>query len=405
MPLFNYKVRDKQGVLTTGRLEAADEGEVISNLDKRGYSVTEVTSEEGPGFSTAGIVERFKHFEKRDTIIFTRQLATLLRSGTALSPALTAVCDQTQNKRFRAVLDDVRQSVQEGKSLSEGMSKHPHVFPELFVSMVEVGEAGGMLDKVLERLAALGMQELDMNSRIKSALVYPIILVIATFAIVNFLVVGVLPKFVTVFRTSGAALPLPTQIIMGLSWILRRLWFPLAVAAGIALAAFRNYTKKERGKFKFHKWLLILPIFGPLYRKVQISRFARATSALISTGVPILQALSVVEKTITNVVVRKAIQDIRFAISEGHSLVEPFRASGLFSPMVIQMISTGEKTGKLDQMLAEIVSFYEPEIEYTVKNLTTLLEPLMLLAMGVMVGFIALSVLLPIFNLIRVFRG
>lgn len=402
---YTYKARDRQGELISGSLESADQKSVLANLDSLGYSVIEITPQAKlPSFITA-IFERFQHLHKQEVIIFTRQLATLIRSGMALSPSLATICEQTANKKFKPILEDVRQSVQSGASFSQALARHPAVFSELFVSMVEVGETGGMLDKVLDRLASLGTQELEVSSRLRSALIYPIVLVIVAFLVVNFLVVGVLPKFVMVFRASQTKLPLITQVVLGLSWMLRKLWLPILVGLGLLVLWFRNYVKKAEGKFKFHNWLLGLPIFGKLYLKVQISRFASTLSALTSSGIPLLHGLLVVEKVVTNVVIRRAIQNIRMAITEGRPLVEPFKASVFFSPMVVQMISTGEKSGKLDQTLEEISGFYEPEIEYTIKNLTALLEPFMLLAMGIMVAVIALSVLLPIFNLIRAFRS
>ncbi len=405
MGLYSYRARDRAGELTSGELEGEDEAQIVASLDKLGYSVIEIKTNQSSSLSLSTFFERFKRIEKQEVIIFSRQLATLLRTGMPLSPSLTTLCEQTANKKLKAILEDVQQSVSGGASFSQALSKYLQVFPELFISMVEVGEAAGILDKTLDRLATLGMQELETNSRIRSALVYPVILVLISFVVVNFLVVGVLPKFVMVFRASQAKLPFITQVVLSLSWILRKLWF--FIIAGFAALAFwfKNYIRKPEGKFKFHTWILKLPIFGSLYTKVQVSRFSRMLSALTSSGVPLLQALMVVEKTLTNVVIRRSIQNIRTAITEGRSLVEPFKASGFFSPMVVQMISTGEKTGKLDQMLEEVSAFYDPEIEYTVKNLTSLLEPFMLLAMGVMVAFIALSVLLPIFNLIKVFRG
>jgi len=405
MPTYNYKARDRFGELSSGTLDCKDEAELVDNLDKLGYSVISVSSPDSKNFSLTGFFEQFQQIKKQEVIIFTRQLATLLRTGMALSPSLTTLCEQTVNKKFKQILEAVRESVQGGLSFSESLAKYPRIFSELFVSMVEVGETGGMLDKSLDRLAALGIQELDTQSRVKSALMYPIVLVVIAFLVVNFLVIGVLPKFVMVFKASQASLPLITKIVLGLSWSMRKLWLPILVALGLFGLWFKNYIKKPEGKFKFHSWLLKLPIFGPLYMKIQVSRFARTLSVLTSSGIPILQALMVVEKTLSNAVIRRAIQNIRNSITQGRPLLEQFKASGFFSPMVLQMISTGEKTGHLDQMLEEISSFYDPEIEYTVKNLTAILEPFMLLAMGLMVAFIALSVLLPIFNLIKVFRG
>lgn len=405
MPTFTYKARTKNGELVTGTLEAGDEKAGVIDLDRLGYSVVEIAQTKSRDIPFAEIFERFNRLDRQEVIIFTRQLATLLRSGLALSPSLSTVCEQTVNRRFRTILEDVRQSVQSGSSFSEALSKYPEAFSEFFVSMVRVGEAAGILDKVLDRLARLGTQEMEINSRIKSALIYPMVLVVVAFFVVSFLLIGVLPKFVAIFRASQASLPLPTQIVLFLSIVLRRLW-PVMILFGLfGIVWFRGYISREAGRLKFHNWLLTVPIFGKLYTKIQISRFARLLSNLTSSGIPILQGLTVVEKTITNLAIRRAIQKIRAAITEGKPLAEPFRSSGYFSPMVVQMVSTGERSGTLDDTLQEIANFYEPEIEYTIKNLTSLLEPFMLLSMGITVAFIALSVLLPIFNMIKLFRS
>ena len=230
-------------------------------------------------------------------------------------------------------------------------------------------------------------------------------LLVISFLVVNFLVVGVLPRFAMVFTASQMKLPLPTQLVLGTSLLLQRLWWVFILAIIFAGFLFKRYMDTERGKYRIHAIALNFPIFGPLYTKIQIARFSRTLSALIGCGVPLLESLSVVEHTITNISIRQAIQDIRSSITKGKPLVEPIKASGFFSPMVIQMVATGERSGELDKVLEEIASFYEPEIEHTIKNLTTILEPIMLLIMGVVVAFIALSVLLPIFNLIKVFRS
>jgi len=404
--VYTYRVKDKEGALVTGQMEADNENDVLNELLRLKYNILEIKNKEKEGSSLSFLLEKFKGFKKKDIILFTRQISILLHSGTSLSEALATVSEQTENKKLKVIIEDVRQNVQKGENFSSALTKHPEAFSELFISMVQVGEAGGMIDKVLERLALLGTQEMETQSRITSALIYPVVLVIVAFVVINFLIIGVLPKFIMVFSASGAKLPIPTRIVMTMSWVIRKLWLP--ILGCLLIAGFwikKRLGADEKFKIKFHAWLLKLPIFGPLYSKIQIARFARVSSALISSGIPILQALDVVEKTITNFAIRKALSDIKTAIAEGHSLVEPFKQSGLFSPMVIQMISTGEKSGNLDQMLEQIADFYEPEVEYTIKNLTSLLEPFMLLGMGLMVGFIALSVLLPIFNLIKVFRG
>ena len=404
MTAFTYRAKNQKGDLVAGTLDMESEAGVSANLDRLGYTVLEIQAAAARLPTMAGFAERFQGLKKQEVIIFNRQLATLIRSGMPLLPALSTICEQTTNKKFKVILEDVRLNVQSGSSLSDALAKYPRVFSELFVSMVRVGETGGLMDEVLDRLATLGTQEMEIYSRVMSAMTYPIVLVIMSFLIVNFILVGVLPKFVMVFKASDAVLPLPTVIVLTASWILQKYWYLLLAASAIAFACVRQAIRAGQGKENFHRALLKVPLFGELYTKIQVSRFCRTLSTLTGSGVPILQALTVVEKTLTNVVIQKAVRDIRLAISSGSSLVEPFKASGIFSPMVVQMVAIGEKSGKIDKMLEEVSKFYDPEVEYTIKNLTSLLEPFMLLAMGLMVAFIALSVLLPIFNLMKVFR-
>lgn len=408
MPLYNYKAKNSAGEVVTGSIEAATEDAVVSHLDTLGFYVLHLEvaksakSQSTSFFNFAAILSGVK---KQDAILFTRQLSTLLRSGLSLAEALNTMVDQASTPRFKAVLNDISQSVQSGNSLSQSFAKYPAVFSELYVNMVKVGETAGILDMVLDRLALLGTQEMEITSRVKSALLYPIMLLVISIAVVSFLVIGILPKFALVFTSSQMNLPLPTQFILGTSAILQKLWWVLILLAVFAAFFFKGWLSSEKNRYQFHNLLLKFPIFGPLYAKIQIARFSRTLAALISCGVPLMQALSVVEEVISNLAIKSALQNIRRSISEGKSLVEPFKASGLFSPMVIQMISTGEQTGDLEGVLKEIAGFYEPEIERTIKDMTTVLEPMMLLGMGIVVAFIALSVLLPMFDLIKVFKN
>ncbi len=405
MATFIYRARNQQGEFVSGTMEMDSEQGIAASLDKLGYSVLDIARPNRAWAALGDLYSRFQRLDRRELIIFSRQLATLMKSGMPLLPSLGTICEQITNKRFKVIVEDVRRAVQEGASFSDALAKHPDVFPELFVSMVQVGEAGGIMDEVLERLSALSTQEMEITSRIRSAMTYPIVLVILALVIVNFIMIGVLPRFVAVFSASNAKLPLPTQIVLGMSWTLRNFWWAILSGAAAFGLYFHRVIRTQRGRVWFHRWLLKVPVFSELYAKIQISRFARTLSTLTGSGVPILHALTVVEKTISNVVLQEAVRNIRMALAAGSSVVEPFRASGLFPAMVIQMISIGEKSGKLDEMFAEIAAFYDPEIEYTIKNMTSLLEPLMLLSMGLMVAFIALSVLLPIFNLMKVFRA
>ncbi|MFA4909224.1 MAG: type II secretion system F family protein [Candidatus Omnitrophota bacterium] len=347
---------------------------------------------------------RIKRISRQELLIFTRQLSTLIATGAPLITSIQNVADQAQNPRFKQILGSIVSSLESGVSFSESLAQYPDIFGDLYVSLIKVGEAGGLLDKVLARLAELSVQEIDLRSRITSALVYPAVLASVAFIIVNFVLVAVLPKFTAIFEASSAKLPLPTRALLGLSYLARNYWWLMALAAVFILNALRNYYRTPDGRRYFDSLFLRLPLFGPLTLKVMVSRLARSIAALTKSGVPVLEALTVVETTVSNVVLQNMIKDTRAAISSGQSLTEPFKASGLFPPMVIQLINTGERTGRLDKMFDQIADFYEPEIEFTIRNLTSLLEPIMLLVMGTVVVFIALSVLLPIFNLISVIK-
>jgi type IV pilus assembly protein PilC len=262
-----------------------------------------------------------------------------------------------------------------------------------------------LLDEVLERLASLGADELEIRSRVQSSLIYPVVLIGLALAVVTFILVAVLPNFVAIFEASQAKLPVPTKMILGLSWALRNYWY-LAVGGVVFFAFwFKWYISTPEGRYRIDGYILRSPLFGELYLKVMISRFSRAMAALTKTGVPFHEGLAVVENTISNTVLRKIFVDIRERVNVGQGVTEAFRSSGIFPPMVVQLISSGEKSGHLDEMFSEVASFYEPEVEYTLRNFTSLLEPFLLLVMGAIVAFIALSVLLPIFNLIKIIKS
>jgi len=404
MPTYTYKARDRQGELLTATTEAEDELSAAMSLRSLGYSVISIQKETQLEANLTDFWQKIRKTHQYELIFFSRQLSSLLKSGIAITVALSSIAEQTKNKLLKETINAVLKDIQAGISFSEALAKHPDIFSDLFVSMIKVGETTGILEEVLERLTQLNMQELEVKARIKSAMTYPLILVTVAIIIVSFLLINIIPKFVVVFETYEAKLPLATQILLGISFLLRRLWLLVIAAVAIFIFWFRRYIKTEKGRYKFDFYLLRLPFFGQLYLKLIVARFSRTLGALVKSGVSILEALSVTEKTVGNSVISRVIDNIRSAITEGQSLTEPFKASGVFPATVIQMVSLGEKSGKLDQMLIEVANFYDREVDYTVRNITTALEPLLLLAMGAMVAFIALSVLLPIFNLVKVFR-
>jgi len=404
MPNYIYKARDKHGELITATVEATTELQVAQMVRSMGHSVVSVEPEGGLRFDISDVLQRIKKINRHEFVFFSRQLAALLKSGISLTDALSSIAEQTRSKMLRERLTAVVGDIQGGASFSMALSKHPDLFSELFVSMVKVGETGGILDEVLERLAALNVQELEIRTRIRSAMMYPLILVSVAVVIVSFLLINIIPKFVVVFETFDAQLPVPTRILLGISFIMQKFWMIVLAAAACAGLWFRHLIKSGKRRYKFDHFLLRLPLWGTLYLKIVVSRFTRTLGVLLKSGVPILEALLVTEKVVGNAAMGKVIEDIRYAIVEGESLANPFKACGIFPPTVVQMVALGEKSGKLDDMLIDVASFYDQEVDYALKNITTALEPVLLLLMGGMVAFIALSVLLPIFNLIKVFK-
>ncbi len=405
MPSYQYKARDAGGNLMQGVIEAENDAAAASGIEGLGLAPISISSASAATFSLSNLSESFfKKVSRQEVLIFTRQLATLIGTGIPLIQSLENILSQTTNANFKQVINEIINSLKAGSSFSDSLSHYPKVFPNLYISMVKVGEAGGLLDKVLARLAELSTQDIDLRSRLRSVLIYPLVLAVVAFLIVNFVLVGVLPKFITIFEASQANIPIPTRILLSASHILRSYWWLIAIAFILGLNWFRSYYRSPEGQLKVDTRVLRVPLFGPLVLRIMVCRFSRSIAALTKSGIPIITALEVVESTISNRALSRMIQNVRLAVSRGQSLTEPFQASGLFPPMVIQLINTGERTGRLDQMFDQIAGFYEPEIEFTIRNLTSLLEPAMLLGMGIVVAFIALSVLLPIFNLISIVR-
>jgi len=404
MATFGYQARDTTGQLVIGRLEAEDERAAAAALSRLGYHPLRITQSGTLQELAASLPWRRQRVDRQDVLLLLRELAALLRAGIPLASSLEGAIQQTPSSALRQALQDVTHRVQGGASFSEALANHPRVFPELFISMIRVGEAAGILDDVLERLAQLGTQELETRSRIQSALIYPVVLVAFAFLVVNGLVIGILPKFVAVFQAGQVELPWPTRLLLGVSGLLRHLWWALVLLGGWAVWQGRRYYATPAGRLAVDQRLLEIPLAGTLYRKILIARVTRTVGAMLRTGVPILEALSVAEKTVPNVVFQRTLQRTRLAVAEGQSLTDPWTASGLFPPLVLQLVGVGERAGQLDAKLTEVADFYDPEIDRTVRNLTTLLEPVLLMTMGLVVGFIALSVLLPIFKVIHVFR-
>lgn len=404
MPQFRYKARDKSGVAVTGVVQAESSKAVSLSLRQLGYHIVFV--EEFAGLPA--LLQKFRQQMERsgpmEVVLFTRQLAMMVKAGLPLVDSIQGCSLQATSASFRKELVLLVEELKGGASFSEALAKHPRLFSNFHISMVRAGESAGILDQVLERLAVIGEEEMELKGRIQSALVYPVLLVVMSLGIVVFLMTAILPKFVGIFEEAGAQLPLPTVILLGGSRLLQQFWLLIPVAGFAAFAALRRYAATPQGKYRLHGLLLKLPILGPIVHKTILTRFTRIMGSLLKSGIQAVAALTITQEVVGNQVARQALVHIREAVIGGSNLADPFRMSHVFPPTLVQMVAVGEKTGTLDEILLHLSDFYDVEVERGLRTLTSTLEPILLLVMGLIVGFIALSVLLPIFSLVRVFR-
>jgi type IV pilus assembly protein PilC len=322
----------------------------------------------------------------------------MINSGLSLLRALTILGEQTSNRRLGEVIIQVRAEVEKGTSLSAALARHPKIFNRLYVSMVRAGEIGGFLDQVLVKVAETFEKEVELRGKIRSAMTYPIVVSIMVIGIVASMLIFIVPTFENLYASLGGTLPLPTRMLMGASNVLRR-FFPVVVLVVIALVfLFRRWRATDRGRYQWDRFKLKVKVFGPLFHKSALSRFSRTLSTLIRSGVPILQALEIVGDTVNNMVISRAVHDVQDSVREGESLAAPLAKHATFPAMVVQMMAVGEETGALDTMLSKVADFYETEVDAAVKAITSILEPAMIIVVGGMVGFIVISMYLPLFK-------
>ena len=397
MPLFKYLAKNQQGQAVSGTIEANNLASLVASLREKGLVIISV-NEEKAGKKGGGFL-RNERVKSDDLVIFSRQLATMVDAGIALVQGLDILCEQVENKRFKAIIFNIRDDVEGGSSLSEAFSKHPRVFPTLFVSMVRAGESSGTLDLILDRLAGYLEKTGALIRKVKSALVYPAVITIIAIGITLFLIINVVPVFKGIYEGFGAALPLPTQILLSLSDFLRHYFLLAAAGLIVILFLLNRYIKTPGGKLRFDRIKLKLPVFGMLLRKVAVSRFSRTLSTLVKSGVPILSSLEIVARTSGNRVVEIAVENARNSIREGENISEPLARSGVFPPMVVRMIGVGEKTGELEKMLSKIADFYDEQVDAAVSGLTSMIEPLIVAFLGLIIGGIVVCMYLPIFKI------
>jgi type IV pilus assembly protein PilC len=408
MPSFAYQAKDASGKSVNGVIEAENERVLRAKLREMNYYVTGITQKQTAGLNAdvgtmfGGIVGKFKGVSEQALVVFARQFATMINAGLAMVRCLDVLGIQTEDAQLKPVIVQVRREVEGGSTLANALGKFPKVFSPLFTNMVRAGELGGILDEVLNRLAGFLEKDFNLKKKVKSAMTYPMVILVMAIAIVIFLVTFILPTFVSLFVGMNMKLPLPTKILITFTEAARNpvalLITAVVLVGGFFL--FKRWTSTQAGRYQFDKFKLKLPVFGMLIRKVAISRFCRTLGALLQSGVPIMQALEIVGKASGNEVIAETVGKVRESVREGESIAVPLNLSGLFPPLVTQMVAVGEETGNLDGMLAKIADFYDVEVEYMLASLTSLLEPILILAMGFVVGFIVISVFLPLYQII-----
>lgn len=404
MPNFRYVAKDDAGKTASGFFEAQDRAQAVDALRKKGLiivSVNEVPSK----FKFSIMSFGGKKVKTDDLVVFSRQLATMVDAGIPLVGALDILGEQVENKAFGNIILKIRNDIETGSSLSDALSKHKRVFSTLFVSMVKAGESSGMLDEILDRLAAYLEKTSNLQKKVGSALIYPAVVSSMAIAITLLLLLKVIPIFKGIFAGFGAALPKPTMVLITISDALRKYFLIMAaIFIGIVFCVSR-YIKTEKGRFSYDSLLLRMPIFGILLKKVAISKFTRTLSTLIKSGVPILNSLDIVGKTSGNKAIEVAVDTVRNNVREGESIADPLARSKLFPPMVVRMISVGEQSGQLEKMLSKIADFYDEQVDTAVSGLTSLIEPLIIAFLGIVIGTVVICMFLPIFRIATVMSG
>lgn len=402
MPVYVWKGKNLAGKVVSGEEVAKGRADAIRRLRKR--KVTAIQVREKPK-SVKLRLARKKRVKVKDLAVFTRQFATMINAGLPIVLCLDVMAKQVDNPSLRRVLERVKESVQAGGTLAESLRKQEDVFGELYVHMVEAGEASGALDTILERLAEYLEKTEQLRRKIKSAMMYPTIVTVIALLATAFLLVFVIPTFTKMFADFGGELPAITRLVVGLSDFLRGYWWLIGGLVFLARLVFKRYRRSEKGREKTDRGLLNLPVLGSVIRKGAVARFTRTLGTLQMSGVPILDGLAITARTAGNVVLEKAIMKTRDSVSQGQTLTEPLKESNVFPPMVVQMVSVGEETGALDQMLAKIADFYEDEVDTAVDGLTSIIEPVMMVALGGIVGGMVVAMYLPIFKMISVIVG
>jgi len=403
MPVFIWQGEDRKGTSQKGEIEASNESAVRAQLSRMQIKPTKIKNKPKDLFENVSFMQ--PKVQTSDVVVFARQFSTMIDAGLPLIQSLDILYSQQENKTFKKTLKEIKDSVEQGSTLADALGKYPNIFDELFVNMVAAGEVGGILDTILDRLSGYMEKAMKLKKQVKGAMTYPIIVLIIAVLVVGVILVFVIPVFEKMFADFGGALPAPTQIVVGMSNFAKGNIHYMIGAVVVFVFAFKRFYSTEKGRVVVDDIMLKLPVFGTLLRKVAVAKFTRTMGTMISSGVPILEALDIVAKTAGNKTIEAAIYKVRSAIREGRTMADPLSESGVFPSMVCQMVAVGESTGALDSMLGKIADFYDDEVDAAVGNLTAMIEPFMMVFLGVTIGGLVVSMYLPIFKMAGMVGG
>jgi len=403
MPVYVWVAETKRGRKLKGEIDAANEAIALNQLKKRNFTVKKLKAKPKDIFENISFLK--PKVTNKDLVVFTRQFSTMIDAGLPLVQGLTILAEQSENPTFKSILKEITKDVEGGSTLAEAMKKHPKVFDDLFVNLVAAGEVGGILDTILRRLAAFIEKAEKLKSQIKGAMTYPAVVVAIAIIVIAVILIFVIPVFEDMFKSFGSALPGPTQIVVNMSRFMKGNFHWVILAVGAMIYAFNRYRGTQKGRKQTDALLLKLPVFGDLMKKTAVARFTRTLGTMISSGVPILDALEIVAKTSGNVIIEEILYEVRASIAEGQTIAEPLSENDIFPGMVIQMIAVGEATGALDTMLEKIADFYDDEVDAAVAALTSMLEPLLMLFLGGSIGGLVIAMYLPIFGMAAAMGG
>ena len=400
MPVYLWEAETRKGEKRKGEIEAANEAALRGILRRQGLASIAIKPK--PKDLADYLPFLKKKVKEKEIVSFCRIFSTMINAGLPLIQCLELLAQQEQNKTFAKVIRSIKEDIEGGSTLSDALKKHPQIYDELFVNLVSAGESGGILDVILQRLSNYMEKAMKLKSKVKGAMTYPASVLVISIAVVALLLVKVIPVFKKMFEGFGSELPGPTQFLINVSEVAQKYFLVAIVAVAVAVYAFRRFYKTEKGTLLIDDLILKAPVFGPLLKKVAVARFSRTMSTMMASGVPILEGLAIVSKTAGNKIIENALMRVRKSISEGKTIAEPLTETGIFPPMVVQMIAVGEATGALDTMLGKIADFYDDEVDAAVDAMTALLEPFMMVFLGGVVGGMIIAMYLPIFKMASV---